>query len=331
MKIIFTLLVVAGAAAAQIPQVRDINVYGQGKLPVERILTAAKVQAGQPLPASKGDIEDRVMQIPGVVEARVEAVCCEGPSIVLFVGIEQREGPHVALRSEPNGDKSLPAGIVEGYRDYLKAVEGGGRGEKGGPYRLLLPGVGPAELEQELMPLTDQHLAEIRDVLRNSAETPERAIAATVISYSSKPPTVIDDLQYALQDPDEAVRGNAIRSLNRLALLGARNWKLGIRISPTWLIELLNSLTLSDRLLATSALLTLTDSRDRNILDQIRDRGLPALVEMARWDTLNYALPPFLLVGRIAGLKDEEIESRWSKGERQPVIDQALNSVPKRR
>jgi hypothetical protein len=45
---------------------------------------------------------------------------------------------------------------------------------------------------------------------------------------------------------------------------------------------------------------------------------------MARWDTLAYALPPFLLLGRVAGLPDAEIQRRWSAGEREPVIDKAL-------
>ena len=37
-------------------------------------------------------------------------------------------------------------------------------------------------------------------------------------------------------------------------------------------------------------------------LDLLRERALADLAEMARWPTLRYALPPFLLMGRIAGL-----------------------------
>ena len=56
----------------------------------------------------------------------------------------------------------------------------------------------------------------------------------------------------------------------------------------------------------------------------MRQRALPDLVEMARWKTLRYALPPFLLVGRIAGLPDQEIHRYWQNGDRQPVIEKAL-------
>jgi hypothetical protein len=59
-------------------------------------------------------------------------------------------------------------------------------------------------------------------------------------------------------------------------------------------------------------------------LDQIRDSALPALAEMARWKTLRYALPSFLLLGRAAGMADAELHQLWEKGEREPVIRQAL-------
>jgi len=101
----------------------------------------------------------------------------------------------------------------------------------------------------------------------------------------------------------------------------------GIHIAPTWLIELLNSIVLGDRMRACDILLALTEKNDRATLDQIRARALPTLVEMSRWATLSYALRPFLLLGRIAGLKEDEIHSRWSKGEREVVIARALAST----
>jgi len=47
-----------------------------------------------------------------------------------------------------------------------------------------------------------------------------------------------------------------------------------LRVSPTWLVELLHSIVLSDRLEATKALLILTESRDDSTLGLIRDRAL---------------------------------------------------------
>ncbi len=179
--------------------------------------------------------------------------------------------------------------------------------------------------EQKFNAYATDHLADLRAVLRNGPEPEQRAVAAAVIGYAPGKQAAVDDLEYAMQDPDESVRSNAIRSLRAIAVYAARDRSLNVRIAATWPVELLNSLVLSDRLQATDLLVTLTDKDNPAALEQMRDRALPALVEMARWETLQYALRPFLLVGRIAGLKDEEIQDRWSKGEREPVIQKALN------
>ena len=54
---------------------------------------------------------------------------------------------------------------------------------------------------------------------------------------------------------------------------------------------MLNSLSWSDRERALTALEILTDTRDAQMLSQLRQRALPALAEMARWKTLEHALP----------------------------------------
>src|SRR5262245_61035856 len=94
----FAVAVAVCAAAtllrAQAPIVGDINFYGLHKVAADRILKAGKLQSGSPLPHSKGDIEDAISELPGVVLARVEAVCCEGTSTILFVGIEEKGAPH---------------------------------------------------------------------------------------------------------------------------------------------------------------------------------------------------------------------------------------------
>jgi len=75
-----------------------------------------------------------------------------------------------------------------------------------------------------------------------------------------------------------------------------------VKISPTWFIEMLNSLVWTDRNNGAVALVNLTESRDAGTLDQLRDRALPSLVEMARWQYLQHALPAYILLGRAAGM-----------------------------
>jgi hypothetical protein len=328
LKRLFFLIAAVGFAATQTPRVRDLNFYGLRKVTAEKVLRSGKLRAGEPLPPSKGDLEDQIAEISGVLRARVEAVCCEGPDALLFIGIEEREGPHVAFHSDPTGPATLPEGLPEAYQQFLATVRRAAQQQKtsGAPAleRPLMPDSQAREFEQKFASIAAEHLVELREVLRTGSDPEQRAIAAAVIGYAPKKQDVIDDLQYSMQDPDDGVRSNAIRSLHAIAVFAATDRSLGIRIAPTWPIELLNSIVLSDRLQAADLLVTLTDTANRAALDQMRTRALPALVEMARWETLSYALRPFLLVGRIAGLNEQEIQERWSKGEREAVIAKAL-------
>ena len=138
-----------------------------------------------------------------------------------------------------------------------------------------------------------------------------------------EPQSVVNDLQYALRDADPGVRINAVAAC---ALRHA-----GTRVEATWFIEMLNSLSWTDRMRALGALQTLTDLRgkaagpdQKAVLDQIRTRALPALVEMARWKTLEHALPAYLLLGRVAGIPEQQVQDAWSRGDRESIIAQAL-------
>src|SRR4051812_36739450 len=79
-------LLFACCAFAQAPTVGAIDFYGLRSVSAERILAAARLKTGDPIPPSKGELEDRIAELPGVVLARVEAVCCEGAQAILFIG-----------------------------------------------------------------------------------------------------------------------------------------------------------------------------------------------------------------------------------------------------
>jgi hypothetical protein len=330
----FVCLLAAGMAFGQAPTVGEINLYGLRKVAREKVLAALRVKPGDPLPPSKGDLEDALEELPGVVRASVTAVCCEGSGALLFVGLEERGAPHFASRTEPSGPTRLPDSLLDLYRRFLEAVEAAAR--QGNAAEDLTRGhsamadPAAAALQLEFAAYAPRHVAELREVLRTSGDADHRAIAATVIGYAERKSEVVDDLQFAMQDPDEAVRANAMRSLTAFSVLAAKDRESGIRVSPTWFIEMLNSVVLSDRLKAAEALLILTE-RNQPAIDAVRERALGALVEMARWKSLRYALPAFVLAGRVAGLPEQEIQARWEKGERESVLDSALAAKPKRR
>jgi HEAT repeat protein len=173
-------------------------------------------------------------------------------------------------------------------------------------------------------------------VLRDATDEEQRAMAAYVIGYATDKRKVVDDLQYALHDPDDTVRNNASRSLAAFAVLAHqqriaaakqeekdRDMEAIVKVSPTWFVAMLNSLVWSDRNNAAVTLVTLTDDRDPETLDLIKSRALPSLVEMASWKHLPHALPAYILLGRVLGLPEQELQDTWSKGERMSVVKRA--------
>jgi hypothetical protein len=122
-----------------------------------------------------------------------------------------------------------------------------------------------------------------------------------------------------------------LRALNAIAVLARLDPRLGLEVSPTWFVEMLNSIALSDRTRAANALVTLTEQNGAEALDQIRERALDSVVEMAQWRNLRYALPSFLLVGRLAGMNEAEIQKAWTAGDRQAAIGIALGGKTKRK
>lgn len=324
--LLFVLL--PGLAAAQEPRIGVLDFYGLHKITPAQVEKALGVKVGDPLPRSKGDAEDRLDKLAGVVESHLEAICCDQGKVTLYAGIEEKGAPHFDLRDAPGGDEMLPAELSSAYNRFLDALQGGARaGITGedlttGHARSADP---DTRAVQDTFPvLADENLGILRSVLRNADDEQQRAMAAYIIAYATDQKAVVNDLQFALTDADAGVRANAVRGLLALAVKARLNPDSGIHVEPTWFIEMLNSLSWSDRVRALAALQILTDSRDPAILQQMRERALPALVDMARWKTLAHALPAYILVGRIAGAPEQEIKDSWSRGAREPLIAQAL-------
>jgi stage V sporulation protein SpoVS len=332
MRELTALLCLACAAAAQAPRINDINYYGLHKVTAEKIQAVTGLRKGGTLTASKGDIEDQIDKIPGVVLVRVEALCCEGTAVDLFVGIEEKGAPHPAFHSTPEGTAALPREILDTYADFLSAVaRAAARGNTTEDFTAghsMMDDPEARAFQPRFLSFAADHFDWLRDVLRNSADSGQRAVAAALVGYGADRQQAAGELQYAIGDPDASVRNNAMRALAAIAVYAGKQPGSGIRIAPTWLVEMLHSIVLEDRIQAARALVLVTDSPNSGALDLIRERGIDSLKEMARWTTLRYALPPFLLLGRVAGMPDSEIHAQWETGDRESVIQKAVALEP---
>jgi len=316
------------------PHIGYVEIYGAHKSSEKKIRSALGLDQGGVLPVSRDELEARIDKISGVIGSSVEAVCCDEKQMVLYVGVEEKNTPHFDFHATPDSHIELPKDLVDEYHSFLDAVSGSmatGKADEDltNGYSLMTD-PNCRERQQAFLAMASRDLVILDRVVRNSSDPEQRAIAAYVLQYGPRGPrttqTVVNGLQYALQDPDSTVRENAMRSLKAVAVGARLHPEQQIRLEPTWFVELMNSVLWSDRRNASLALVNLTDKRDSASLALIRDRALTSVVEMARWRDLQHALPGFILAGRVAGLTDKEIEDAWVKGDHEAVIQKALKS-----
>lgn len=323
------LLLLPALALAQTPTIGLVEIYGTRKIPSVEIRKIVGATPGARLPASKGAVEDKLMAVPEVEAASLEAACCESGKVILYVGIREAGAPPLNIREYPTETPDLPEAVQSAYSNFLERVRDAGKSGEGSEDlsqgHSLLANAQAREAQLAFIPLAAEYAEQLRDILRRSADNDHRAVAAYVLGYHPDKKAVLDDLAFALSDPDPTARGNAVRAIAAIAVYADKNPSTGIPVNPGWFVDLLNSAVWTDRNNAAVALVNLTESRKPEILDQLRDRSLPALTEMARWRHPAHALPAFILLGRIAGVKESDLQEAWGKGERERIIGRAVS------
>jgi hypothetical protein len=307
-----------------VPRIGRIEFYGLRQVSPQLARQALGLSEGSPLPASKGDVENRLTDIPQILTARVEAICCENGAITLYAGVEERNQPRYAVRPAPGGAAELPPEVRAAYQDLQTALHAA---ELRGSVQEDLAAGHPlskdpaARARQERFPdLVARNLQAIRDVLRESGDEYQRAIAAYLLPYAPNKYEIVGDLREALVDNDPLVRSNAVHGLTALALLERADAGSRVRVSSTWFIDMLQSVAWTDRTKAAWALEILTEDRDVFTLTRLRGPAIDALREMAVWKNREHARGAFVLLGRAAGMEESAIEAAWARDDRDTVL-----------
>jgi hypothetical protein len=318
------------------PRIGLIEIYGAHKISGQRIRTALAVKPGDQFP-SREEAEARIAKVQGVLASNIEVTCCSQRGMILYVGVEERDTPHLNYHEAPTGNAVLPGVLLDDYRKLLDNAAASIRGRNADEdltagYSLMADPES-RELQLSFVSALKEHLAQVDQVLRQSADSQQRAAAAYLMQYGPRGPhtskIVVNALQYALRDPDGDVRANAVRALQAVAVGGKLHPEQEIHIEPTWFVELMNSVVWSDRRHATLALVNLTETHDPETLQLLRERALASVVEMARWHDLAHALPAFILAGRLAGLTEPQIQSAWLSDDHESVLKLALKGPGK--
>lgn len=320
--------------SAQRPEVAIIDFYGVKKVPIDKLRKALGFAEGSPMPASKGETELKLNFVTGVVGAQLQAICCEAGKAIVYVGIEEKGSTHFTYRAEPEAELQVPKDVEEAYLAFLQQVTEAAKANmpeedltEGHSLMRYLPA---REAQLKFVDLTETHGVALREVSRKAGDPAHRAMAVYVMGYAKQKFRVIDDLFYALKDMDETVRANALRALGAITVKAKLDPDAEIKVPATWFIEMLNSLSWSDRTQAARFLVNLTDSRDPRVLLQIKERAFDSIVEMAKWKHAEHSLPAYILLGRVSGFPEEDLQHAWSTGDRELMIKRALEPPKKR-
>ena len=313
---------------AQFPPVGTIDFYGLRTVSEKQIREKLKIKEGDEMLKSKAEseeIEKRLRALPNVEEAKINAVCCTNDGkTMLYVGIREKGAPKIEFRAAPNGEIRLTNEIIKIGKEFeaahQKAVLKGDVAEDRDEGHSLMKNAEARAIQQKFIPIANQNLKLLRQVLRESSDAEHRAIAAEVIAYYKDKGEIIPDLAIAVKDADGSVRNNAMRALGLIAGYAQAQTEKKLKIEYEPFIEMLNSLEWSDRNKSALVLEELTQKRDAGLLKLLREKALPSLVEMARWKNDGHAGTSFIILGRIGGFSDDEIIQALIRGKREDLI-----------
>jgi hypothetical protein len=311
------------------PPIGIIDFFGLRTVTKQQILDKLPLKVGDPIPSEKtvDEIVKQLKTIPDVADATLDFPCCDEKygKTILYVGIREKNSPKLIFRKAPNGSIRLPAGIISLDEEFTKAliaaVIKGEASEDDSQGHSLINNAEARAVQLKFTDVARAQLPVLRSVLRRSSSAEHRALAVEVIAYSKDKAAIVGDLVYAMGDPSEKVRNNATRALAVLARYSQKNpgKRLSIPYGP--FIDLLNSVSWTDRNKSSMALFSLTESRNPALLSLLEKRTYWALREMARWQSDGHALAPFIVLGRIFGLADRDLfEAMRDGSSKDPVI-----------
>ncbi len=284
------------AAHAGDAAIASVETYGLRHVSRKAVLDAVGLHEGDavPDPERQKAIIEQLKKVSGVKRAAIVVITVpfETPTggtvgrPIVYVGIQEADRPDVQFRPAPTGDVTLPPEIVSLYADFerafLASIKENNFSEDDSNGYALFGNAALRAIQRKFPALADRHYERLVDVLTNSREADQRAMAATFLGYASDKKRAATDLVLGTRDPNELVRNDAVRALSVLITYAHAHRDLGIHVPTDWCLDLLDSLTWTDRNKAMAVLDAATADHDAALLANLRTRSLPTLIEMSR-------------------------------------------------
>ncbi len=165
-----------------------------------RAITEDEVRAL--LPFKEGDLATRhdpnfeleLAEALGISRVKIDVTCCSEPGVAIaYIGIEEIPVLGLEYHSPPTGGALLPQEILETSDEFdaiiMAAIQSGEAFDlsedwsEGHAMAMKFPEL--QALQESYIVYAEQYHEQVLEVLRNSANSEQRAIAADVIGYAS--------------------------------------------------------------------------------------------------------------------------------------------------
>ena len=315
-------------------KVTSIDYFGLRTIEQADIEAALDIKTGEPLGLSVAEIASRVKAIEGVADVNVAPVQYPG-NLALFIGVRESAQATARFRDPPEGDVKLDPDLGKRYRRLMQMLMPAIRAGKAGEDRSAGHSISEYEpmqkRQKELIPIADEQFDMLATVLQESADVDSRTAAAHIIAYATDKSRVAEVLQYACDDADPGVRNNAVRALSVLGAYANENPEVDLDVDPSPFIQLLGSVTWTDRNKGSAAMDSLTKTRNPELLKALKERAMPELIEMAKWKSDGHAFFAIRIIARLADVPEDEIiaKSRQLKNheDRASWVDELLETI----
>ena len=245
----------------------------------------------------------------------------------IYIGLKGRSVDQTSYKPASTGDVKLPEEVVaigkemDDYSPILLKEKGGTSQDLSKGYALDNDPVGRAlQLKLRNWVFANQQIT--FDVLKNSSNANERALAAEALGYLDPSKEQIDALIDATRDGNSGVRNNAARALGCIASSTA---DLASQIPSERFVEMLNSGVWSDRNKGEFVLAKLCQ-HDPALIARVQDKAIQALSDMAAWDT-PHAYSARTLLADIAKIPDANREQLLNSDNVGELIKAAMRYV----
>lgn len=312
-------------------RVTHIYYYGYEGMNLAKVKAALPLKAGDWVTLGHGDWDKVEKQIHAAVLATTgkppsggAGVCCsEDGGVYVFVGLRGESYRKEVWRTAPTGNEHVGWHGMRLYgqwvKAFTKAMEQGDALEDDSKGYALSHDAAVRKIELQMRAWAAGEDAgrepQLIDVLAHAKDARQRAAAAELLGYADRSREQIQALTDAAEDEDAEVRNNAVRALGVLSSTG-RGVAVEVDMKP--LVDLLYSGTWTDRNKASWLIANLTESRDPEMLAQLRKTAMPPLVEGAKWDA-GHAGFFLTILGRIGGIPEKKLEG-MAAGENAEII-----------